>query len=143
MKPWTTQATVDLVKMMRQIADHIEHLGPNCLKPESLLTIRTEFTAANTPHGLLAQTDNRPVQHKVDMNVTLRNEVPGGSPKNGLKPARVMGSSTIVRWDGQPARPPRKGEYYNMVDEPECNSPDIIKALRARKKAFYIYEECS
>ena len=66
--------------------------------------------------------------------------MPGLHPKNGLKPAKSIGEGVLVRWDGDPPRAPKKGEYYNAAEEPCINSPDIYHCKRARKTKFFIYE---
>jgi len=137
--PWTAQTTVDLVAAIRNVADHIERLGPNCLSLGSRLFVNTKFSEPTPGLGMCSY-ENRPLCHLVDANIIMTAEMPGQHPKNGLKPAKSIGEGVLVRWDGQPPRGPKKGEYYNAAEEPCINSPDIYHCKRARKTKFFIYE---
>ena len=137
--PWTPQTTVDLVEAIRRVADHIERLGPHCLSDNSTLSVDTRFTDFRPGTGVVL-VETRPATHTVTSNIIVRAEMLGLHPKNGLRPARSLDEGVLVRWDGEPPRAPKKGEYYNAAEEPCINSPDIYHCKRARKTKFFIYE---
>ena len=132
---WTPEKAANLAHALRETADLIERRGPACLSDNSFVSVSLEYVRASDSRRVILHTE--PVTYAVTCNISIGLTT---CPKNGIKPARVIGHNVIVRWDGNPPRPPKKGEYYNTVDEPELNSPDIYKCIRARRKSFYIYE---
>ena len=129
-------SAVAIVDHLRMIADHIEQGGQNVyLSGGLLVNANNEIREHNDGFRRVASQAGRSTI-ELQSDLTLRG-VPSYAPNQGIRRFRAE-NSRYYRWDGEPPRPPKKGEMYSP------NSFDLFTvkyALRDLKKPRYIVQE--
>ena len=129
-RPTLTQAVMT-VALLREAADYIERNGQ--------YVIASGDFSVSIDNDLKEFVDGggRVIGHMVGdrtiaitSDLVMRSDMPY-APRVGIKPFRIARKD--YRWDGEPPRPPKKGELYVRWSQAEVKT-----ATRDLKKAQYI-----
>lgn len=120
-------SAVAVVERLRMIADHIEQGGP-AVYLSGGVAVNLNRDSHEHAFGRVAGTQTIELQS----DLTLRG-VPWYAPQQGIK-MFLANDGAFYRWNGEPPRPPKKGEFYCIGDEVKCAPRDL-------KRPRYIVQE--
>lgn len=136
--PMTRAATLQTIRLLRHLADTLEHYGPQAYASGGLMFSRHDETvpmAYDECQRALGPSAYLGSDLSVEGDLVLR--IPVHAPLNGLKQIRF--GDHWYRWDGEPARPVRAGDVYNGTANAHEEMAELFTAPRDLKKVRFIY----